>query len=530
MFILQGVSYTHPDRDMLFADLNVAINKHDKIALIGNNGAGKSTLLKLMAGILEPTSGMVQTDHTPYYVPQHFGQFNKMSIAEALGIDIKINALYEILGGHATSEQMDILADDWDIEERYKQAFAHWGLSKLNLKQLMGSLSGGQKTKVFLAGIDIHQPKIVLLDEPSNHLDVESRNLLYNYISKTNQTLVVVSHDRKLLNLLHTVYELSRSCIKIYGGNYEFYVIQKDLENEAMSQDLKSKEKALRKAREIEREALERQQKLDARGKKKQEKAGVPTIFMNTLKNNAEKSTSKMKDVHAEKIEAIKDDVGRLRRGIAETGKMKIGFEHSGTYKGKTLVSLSNINFKYDITHLWDFELSLDIRNGDRIVIKGNNGSGKSTLIKLILGELAPDLGKIDKASFKAIVLDQDYSLINDNLSIYEQAQQFNTSGLLEHEVKLRLNRFLFAQANWHKSCSSLSGGERMRLALCGLTMNAIAPDMIVLDEPTNNLDIHNLEILTAAITEYKGTLILVSHDTYFLDELKPYFTIDLSP
>lgn len=520
MLILQDVTYTHPDRDLLFTDINFIINRQDKIALIGNNGAGKSTLLEILAGNLHPSIGLVKADSKPYYVPQLFGQFNDYSVAKALQVEDKISALKEILDGNVTYENLALFDDDWTIEERCKEAFTHWKLDGLNLTQKMGTLSGGQKTSVFLAGININRPEIVLLDEPSNHLDTLNRKILYDYIESTTNSLVVVSHDRTLLNLLDTVYELDKRGITVYGGNYDFYAEQKMIESNALNQDLKSKEKALRKAKETERESLERQQKLDARGKKKQEKAGLPTISMNTLRNKAEKSTSRMKGVHAEIVDAISQELKQLRNGIPDIDKMKIDFDDSSLHKGKILIIAKDVNFGHDDHMLWKQGLNFQITSGERIVIKGLNGSGKTTLIKMILGELRPRSGTIDSVSVKSIYIDQDYSLIDNKLSVYEQAQQFNSGALQEYEIKMRLNRFLFTKAYWDKPCKALSGGEKMRLMLCSLTINNQAPDIIVLDEPTNNLDIQNIEILTIAINEYKGTLLVVSHDEYFLKQI----------
>jgi ATPase subunit of ABC transporter with duplicated ATPase domains len=528
MLILQGVTYIHPNRDLLFADINLVINKQDKIALIGNNGAGKSTLLKILSGNLQPINGHVKAGSKPYYVPQLFGQFNDYSIARALGVEDKLKALNEILDGQVTDENMTLLDDDWAIEERCKEAFAHWKLDELDLAQKMGTLSGGQKTKVFLAGIIIHRPEIVLLDEPSNHLDLVGRNILYDYIQHTTNTLVVVSHDRTLLNLLGAVYELGKRGITIYGGNYDFYAEQKMIESDALNHDVKSKEKALRKAKETERESLERQQKLDARGKKKQEKAGVPTIFMNTLRNNAEKSTSRMKGVHAEKVEAISQGLSELRTALPDVDKMKMGFNNSALHKGKILITAKDVNFGYGDRLLWENGLAFQIASGERIAIKGANGSGKTTLIKMVLGELTPREGCIDRAGVKAIYIDQDYSLIGNKLSVYEQAQAYNSGVLQEHDIKIRLNRFLFTKEYWDKPCSALSGGEKMRLMLCSLTISNQAPDIIVLDEPTNNLDIQNIEILTAAINEYKGTLLVISHDEYFLKQINVEHSMDI--
>jgi ATPase subunit of ABC transporter with duplicated ATPase domains len=428
MLFLQNLTYIHPNKDLLFDNINLTINRQDKIALIGNNGAGKSTLLKIMAGVLQPSGGVIHTDAIPYYVPQLFGQFNDITIAQALRIEDKLKALQEILNGNVSEENLTLLDDDWTIEERCKEALVHWGLEELNLTQKMETLSGGQKTKVFLAGVAIHQPEIVLLDEPSNHLDRSGRELLYDFIKATSSTLIVVSHDRKLLNLLDSVCELSKRGITVYGGNYDFYAEQKLIEGNALDQDIRSKEKALRKARETERETAERQQKLDARGKKKQEKAGLPTISMNTFRNNAEKSTSRIKGVHAEKVDAISQGLNELRKELPDMDKMKLGFDNSTLHRGKILFTAKDINYGYGKRLLWKEPLNIQITSGERIALKGLNGSGKTTLINIILGKFEPGSGTVNRADNKTVYIDQDYSLIDNGINVYEQAQRFNFS------------------------------------------------------------------------------------------------------
>lgn len=528
MLTLQNISYQHPNKDILFSDINLTVQNQEKIALIGNNGVGKSTLLKIIAKKSQPSNGIINIETEPYYVPQIFGQFDQLTIAQVLKIEDKLSALHEILNGNTSEDNFNSLDDDWTIEDRCNEALSYWQLNNLDLSKKMETLSGGQKTKVFLAGISIHQPELILLDEPSNHLDNVSRQLLYDLVLDTKSTLIIVSHDRKLLNLLNSVYELSKHGIKVYGGNYDFYKAQKQIENNALSQDIQSKEKALRKAKEKERDTLERQQKLDNRGKSKQEKSGVARIMMNTLRNNAENSTSKLKSVHAEKINGISQDLQTLRSSLSPLDKMKFGFDHSDLHKGKVLLTATNINFGYNDKLIWENNLNFEIISRERIAIKGKNGSGKTTLIKLILGKIKPQKGTIYRAENKSIYIDQDYSLLNNKLEVYEQAQQFNTSALQEHEIKIRLNRFLFSKDDWEKPCLTLSGGERMRLLLCCLTINSKAPDIIILDEPTNNLDIQNIEILTNAINVYQGTLIVVSHDEAFLEQIKIERTIDL--
>ena len=528
MLILQNILYKHPDKSLLFDNINLAVNHHNKIALVGNNGSGKSTLLKIIVKELMPLDGQISTASKPYYVPQIFGQYNHFTIGQALKVEDKRNALQEILNGNATEENYTLLDDDWTVEERCNDALKYWQLTDLDLSQKLETLSGGQKTKVFLAGISIHEPELVLLDEPSNHLDVAGRRLLYDFIISTKSTLIVVSHDRKLLNLMETICELSKQGIKAYGGNYDFYTEQKKLKTNALSQELQNRESALRKARDKERETLERQQKLDSRGKGKQEKAGVSRIMMNTLRNNAENSTAKMKGIHAEKIGSISLELQELRTKLTDIDKMKFGFDNSVLHKGKILFTATNINYTYDEKLLWSENLTFQITSGERLALKGLNGSGKTTLLKIILGKLEPQSGTVYRADNKWVYIDQDYSLIDNRLTVYEQALQCNTAKLEEHEIKTRLNRFLFTKDDWDKSCGTLSGGEKMRLSLCCLTIGYRSPDLIILDEPTNNLDIQNVNILTEAIDEYQGTLIVVSHDEEFLAQSKTERTIQL--
>ncbi|KIC96014.1 ribosomal protection-like ABC-F family protein [Flavihumibacter solisilvae] len=529
MLILQHLTYFHPNKDLLFENLDLTIRGRNKMALVGKNGIGKSTLLKIMAGELQPSSGTVTSSSLPYYIPQLFGQFDQYSIGSALRVDGKLRALREITEGHVTNENLANLDEDWTIEERCREALAYWDLDGLDLGSPIGKLSGGQKTKVFLAGIAIHQPEIALLDEPSNHLDLSARRLLYDFFKTSKCTMLVVSHDRKLLDLPDTVVELDKNGLTTYGGNYSFYRAQKQMEKNAFDHELRAKEKELRKAKETARETAEKQQRHNARGKKKQEKAGMPTILINSMRNSAENSTARLKGIHAEKVGAVSDALNELRKELPDLDKMKFGFDNSTLHKGKILVSAKGVNFGYGTRLLWDNPIDFQVLSGERIALKGNNGSGKTTLIRMITGDIEPVSGSIQRAIDKTVYIDQDYSIVDNNITVFEQVGRFNHSRLQEHELKSRLNRFLFTKEDWDKAGVSLSGGEKMRLTLCCLTISEHAPDIIILDEPTNNLDIQNMEILTAAINEYMGTLIVVSHDEHFLESVRTVRSIDLN-
>lgn len=553
---IQQISYIHPDKEVLFSDLNFAISKGQKLGLVGNNGCGKSTLLQIIAGQLSPSSGVIVRPDDLYYIPQHFGQYDSLTIAQALRIERKQQALHAILSGDASNENFVVLDDDWNIEERSIAALDLWKLGQFTLSYPMNLLSGGEKTRVFLAGMDIHHPSVILMDEPTNHLDSSGRQRLYDWVEKCRSTLLVVSHDRTLLNLFPEICELEKHQINYYGGNYEFYKEQKTLMQEALQQRIEEKEKALRIARKVARETAERRDKQNVRGEKNNIKKGVPRIVLNALQGKSEKSTSKLNSAHQEKAEKLTDERNQLRGSLSPTATLKTNFNSSSLHTGKILVTAKEINFGYhphsinshiqmnneanladtgnhsspdshDIQdngdlkqQLWQTPISFQLKSGDRLRIEGTNGSGKTTLLKLITGQLQPQEGNLTRMEFTYVYLNQEYSIIDDRNSILEQAYAFNKRNLPEHEIKIILNRYLFPASEWDKSCRKLSGGEKMRLAFCCLMISNNTPDMFILDEPTNNLDIQSIEIISATIKNYTGTVIAISHDDYFIQEI----------
>lgn len=519
--IIKDLSYTHTDKEVLFSNLNLIINSGEKTALTGNNGCGKSTLMRILAGEASPGTGSVHCSGHLYYVPQHFGQYDDRTVAQVLGIDRKLTALHAILNGDTAEEHFARLDNDWNIEERTQAVLHAWHLNGISLLRPLEGLSGGEKTRLFLAGMELKEPDTLLLDEPTNHLDTAGRKRLYDFVHRTSATVLVISHDRTLLNLLPAICELSRNGLACYGGNYDFYKEQKEVHRNALQQQLEEKEKALRLARKTAREMEERKARQNTRGEKASIKKGIPRILLGGLKNHAENSSSKLSNVHAEKTDKIQQEITNLKGSLPQTNKLKTDFNASALHIGKILVTAQNINFHYpdSNTNLWTVPLSFQLRSGNQFCIKGDNGSGKTTLLKLITGELTPTGGTIERADFTYIYLDQEYSLIQNEYTVSEQAEAFNLRHLPEHETKTILNRYLFPQDVWNKPCSKLSGGEKMRLAFCCLMIADNTPDLFILDEPTNNLDIESIEIITATIRNYQGTVLAVSHDRDFLKE-----------
>lgn len=528
---IQNLTYTHPDKEILFQNLTFSIASHARCAIIGENGVGKSTLLQIIAHKLKPASGTVVEEETPYFVPQHLGQYNEWTVAEALDVSRELNALHAILRGEVTEENLACLNEKWDLEEQVTAALGKWDLSHVSPDTPMRELSGGEKTKVFLAGITLHRPGLVLLDEPTNHLDLAGREKVYAFLAAFPGTIVVVSHDRTLLNRMSAMYEMSADGIRFYPMNYNAYKEWKEAELQSKTAQLENRKKELKKAQKEAKEAMERQQKHNVRGEKQSEKKGIARIAMGNLQNRAENSTAKLSKVKQEKLQGMNEEIRTIKSSISLASTIKIDFHSSTLHAGRKMIEAKGMNFAYPgMPPLWGQGLEFTVYSGERIRLTGANGSGKSTLLELMVGLKNPTEGTIHRAdNLNYVYLDQEYSLIRNDRTILEQVTAFNATALQEHEIKICLNRFLFTQTMWDKRCACLSGGERMRLALCCLMVGRNTPDIIIADEPTNNIDIVNVDILTSILKEYHGTLIVVSHDVVFLDELSVEKEISLT-
>lgn len=525
--IISGLSFRYENQTPLFECINLSVEAGRKISIIGDNGTGKSTLLKLIAGELEHDRGNIYCPSHPYYIAQQTG-ISGISVSQALGVYDQLESLFAIYNGSCEQNHYETLSNGWDIESRCMAALDYWGLSNIELTAKIDSLSGGEKTKLLLAALIIHRPNIILLDEPTNHLDQSSRQKLYDFIQNSKATIVVVSHDVTLLNLLETTYELSSKGLQCYGGNYDFYRESKDIEDCALQQHLHTERVALRLAKQKAQQVRERQEKRLIQGVKNSDQ--VPRIMRKGFKDKGEKTVRSLAEKHTEIIKKNIETINQLKERQQVHCELKIDFDNTRLHTGKLLVATKNMNFEYRDGHpLWPSPIDIEIRSNERIQLSGDNGTGKTTLVKLLLSELQPTVGEVVRRDFLHIYLDQEYSQINTPLTVLELAQSYNSNNLKEHELKLRLHRALFSIEMWDEKCCTLSGGEKMRLYLCCLMIANHVPDLIILDEPTNNLDLSSLAVLTSTIKNYKGTLIVISHDQNFIREIKTTRHIELS-
>jgi len=386
LIIADQIRYQLPNREPLFDNINFTLQRGHKAAIVGNNGVGKTTLLKIIAGGAKASGGHLTINGSLYYIPQHYGHFNHLSVAEALQVAPLIHALEAIEQGDLSQHHYELLENNWDIVARCEAAFAKWGLPNISLQQPLQALSGGMKTRLFLCGIDIFQPDIVLLDEPTNHLDAAARTQLYDWITDTSCTILLISHDRQLLRLCDPTWELTAGGINAYGGNYDFYAEQKATANAAAAHQLAHHEKELKAAKLKQQQALERKQHADAQARKNARTSGAPKGWLNERSKNAEYSTAKLKHVHSDKVNELRASLQETAAMVQIQRIMKGYFGQPELPAGKVLIQADAINyrFKNGDPWLWPQPLTFTIRSGQRLSIAGSNGSGKTTLLKLL--------------------------------------------------------------------------------------------------------------------------------------------------
>lgn len=500
--LLENINKSFGEK-VLFDDINLSITKGDKIALIAKNGSGKTTLLKVIAGTegIEGENAKIQTakgieiaylEQEPYF---HSDASVLDAVLESDHSSIQAIRVYEEAlqtGDNAALEEAIVKIEDlkaWDVEHRMREI-----LSKLNitdLKQKVGQLSGGQKKRIALAKIILRNPDFLILDEPTNHLDIDMIEWLENYLESSQLTIFMVTHDRYFLErVCNTIIELDRGNVYPYKGNYSNYLEKKDARMANESVVLDKTQKLFKK----ELQWIRRQPK--ARSTK------------------AKSRVYDFQDIKQRAHQKLDDDEMTIHIKSARMGS-KILEAHGLTksFGDKHIIKLFNYKFK----------------KGERVGIVGPNGAGKSTVLKLLTGELKPDGGKVvvgDTIVFGYYT--QSGMNLKDDKRVIEVVRDIAEYIPLEKGQKLTaeslLEKFLFPRAQQRVYVSQLSGGERRRLYLLTILMSN--PNFLILDEPTNDLDVLTLNVLENFLMDFPGCLIIVSHDRYFTDKLVQHLFI----
>ncbi|TSD64743.1 ABC-F family ATP-binding cassette domain-containing protein [Inquilinus sp. KBS0705] len=481
----------------LFKNLTIGINRGRRVALVGINGAGKSTLLKILSGSLKPTEGKVaqSRDLNVGYLEQdpHFKNAVTISdyIFHADNIQQQLIRKYEELLENDPDNMKDLEkvmeelseVDAWEYEYKIKTILGRLDIHHLN--QHINTLSGGQKKRLALAKLLIEDPEIYILDEPTNHLDIDTIEWLEKLLTEGNKTILMVTHDRYFLdNVCNEILEIDKGKIIPYFGNYGYY-LEKKAEREASDEATFQKNSNLLRK---ELEWMRRQPK--ARGTKSKSRIDAFYDLEGKTKNNGPKQDVEL---------SVK--IARQGNKIMEMHNV------SKAFNGNTYVNKFNYIFK----------------KGDRIGLAGKNGSGKSTLLNLITDQLKPDSGEIIKGETTVIGYFNQAGLNFKEdervIDVVKNVAEFITMAdgkMISASALLTL--FLFPPAKQYGFISKLSGGEKKRLHLMSILMKN--PNFLILDEPTNDLDIDTLNVLEDFLTTYPGILMLVSHDRYLLDKM----------
>ncbi len=478
------------------------LDSGEKVGLIGRNGAGKSSLLKILAGVQKPDDGqlILQNGLKTVYVPQE-SFFNPEEsvfdvVAEGLGglrdILRRYHRISRELENHTDDALLKALHDvqteleaqnGWQFDAAIKQAVSELGLPE---NELIGNLSGGQKKRVALAQAWVQKPDILLLDEPTNHLDIDAIIWLENLLKAFEGSIIVITHDRRFLdNIAGRIVELDRGILRSYPGSFSKY----------------SEKKAQELAVEAEHNRLF--DKFHA-----QEEAWIRK-GIEARRTRNEGRVRRLEELRRQRAE---------RRNVQGQVNFKLD---SGEKSGKIIAELEHASFQYGDKVIID-KFSAVIQRGDKIGLIGPNGIGKTTFLKLILGELQPTYGRIRIGSKQEVAyFDQFRSALNENDTVFYtlgQGNDYVEIGGKKKHVMSYLEDFLFHPARAQSPVSSLSGGERNRLLLAKLFTKPA--NILVLDEPTNDLDIDTQELLEELLRDYQGTVFLVSHDRMFLDNV----------
>ncbi|MGW6406824.1 ABC-F family ATP-binding cassette domain-containing protein [Streptomyces vinaceus] len=508
-----ALSFDWPDGTPVFDDFQLAVGP-GRTGLIGLNGCGKSTLLKLISGELTPTDGQLSVAGTLGYLPQGVTLDTALRVDEALGIRTARAALHAIEAGEATEANFAAVGDDWDVEERALATLDQLGLARIGLDRTVGELSGGECVLLRLAALLLARPDVLLLDEPTNNLDLRARRRLYAAVESWSGVLLLVSHDRELLERVDQIADLHDGEVRWYGGNFSAYEEQLAAEQDAAERMVRVAEADVQRQK---RELSDAQMKLARRkryGQKMYDSKREPKIVMGGRKRAAQESAGKHRILHTEKLAQAKERLDQAAEAVRDDDEIRIKLPATQVPPGRRVLTLSDLHLAHGARAAGEWEL----RGPERIALVGRNGSGKTTLLRTIAGALAPVSGEA-VAHVPTRFLPQRLDVLDESRSVVENVARFAPQAS-NNLVRARLAHFLFRGARADRPAGTLSGGERFRAALAALLLAEPAPQLLMLDEPTNNLDLASVRQLTEALESYEGALLVASHDVPFLESI----------
>ncbi|WP_327382288.1 MULTISPECIES: ABC-F family ATP-binding cassette domain-containing protein [unclassified Streptomyces] len=508
-----ALSFDWPDGTPVFDGFQLTVGP-GRTGLIGLNGCGKSTLLKLIAGELAPTEGQSSVAGSVGYLPQNVTLDTTLRVDEALGIHAARAALHAIEAGEATEANFTAVGDDWDVEERALATLDQLGLARIGLDRTVGELSGGESVLLRLAALLLARPDVLLLDEPTNNLDLRARSRLYAAVESWSGVMLLVSHDRELLERVDQIADLRDGEVRWYGGNFTDYQDMLAAEQESAERMVRVAEADVQRQK---RELADAQVKLARRkryGQKMYDNKREPKIVMGARKRAAQESAGKHRIMHTEKLVQAKERLDQAVEAVRDDDEIRIQLPATQVPPGRQVLTLSDLRLAHGAAVPGEWEL----RGPERIALVGSNGSGKTTLLRTIAGQLPPVSGAV-VAHVTTRFLPQRLDVLDESRSVVENVARFAPQAS-NNLIRARLAHFLFRGARADRPAGTLSGGERFRAALAALLLAEPAPQLLMLDEPTNNLDLSSVRQLTDALESYEGALLVASHDVPFLESI----------
>ncbi|TDT62088.1 ATPase subunit of ABC transporter with duplicated ATPase domains [Frigoribacterium sp. PhB116] len=510
--VLTDCSFAWPDGAVVLDRVTTAFGR-GRTGLVGSNGAGKSTLVRLVTGDLAPTGGRVSTTGPVDLLPQRLRRGPDDTVADLLGIRPRLDALHAILGGDPDPRHFDALGDDWDLEARAVAALSEVGLDldTGDLLRPVATLSGGQAVLTAVTGVRLRERPVAVLDEPTNDLDLRSRGLLLDLVDRWRGTLVVVSHDRELLEHVDEIAELRDGSMRTSGGTWSDFEQRLAVERSAAERDLRDADQLLRAER---RQRIEAETTIARRAKAGRRSAeSMPAIIAHARRNKAEATAGRLRSGHGDAEARARDQVDVASRAVRDDDAVRVDLPDPAIPAGRRLAELT-VRGRTTV-----------LQGPERIAVVGANGTGKTTLLEQLVGvhgarpHPSADTGATSFTERVAWLPQRRDGLLADDDTVLEHVARAAPT-VPDREMRNALARLLVRGSVVDRTTSTLSGGERFRVALAGLVLADPVPQLLVLDEPTNDLDMATTDHLVDVLAAWRGGLVVVSHDERFLDRL----------